>query len=85
MDLNGVMLGRELAVFVATPILILYCTDVGTCALVQNAPMSWFVVGGSVHCAGLRLLRLSELTQYCKKKTEKEQRINSCIELSEKI
>ncbi|KAK0592173.1 hypothetical protein LWI29_014520 [Acer saccharum] len=37
--------------------LMLYCTDVGTCALVQNVQMSWFVVAESAHCVEHRLLR----------------------------
>ncbi|CAL5407115.1 unnamed protein product [Camellia sinensis] len=58
MDPNGVMLGRELAVFVVIAKLTLFCTDVATCALVRNVPMNWFVEEGSVHCAGLLLLRI---------------------------
>ncbi|CAL5404305.1 unnamed protein product [Camellia sinensis] len=67
MDPNGVMLERELAVFVVIAKLTLFCTDVGTCALVRNVPMNWFAEEGSVHCAGLLLLRLSALAPYYKK------------------
>ncbi|GMP22493.1 hypothetical protein CsSME_00000492 [Camellia sinensis var. sinensis] len=74
MDLNGVMLRRELAVFAVMATLILFCTDVGTCALVRNVPMSWFEEGGSVHCAGHPLLRLFVLTPYCKMKKAKRKR-----------
>lgn len=47
------------------------CADVGTCALVQNVQMSWFVVEESAHCAEPRLLRSSELTLYCKKRRKR--------------
>lgn len=33
MDLNGVMLGKEHAVFVVIPILILYCTGTPDCRM----------------------------------------------------
>ena len=42
MNLNGRMLKNEFVRFAVIIILVRSCTDMGTCALAQNGPMSQF-------------------------------------------